>query len=109
MNEQGIEVSFLLLDNFSLLSFSSAIEPLRIANKVLGRRYFHYSTLSLDGARVRASSGLYMEVEASLFDTKRPDLIVVCSSDGIEKLDIPAGTGPLLRRLERYGTKIATI
>ena len=33
-----VEICFLLMRNFSLLSFASAIEPLRIANKVLKRK-----------------------------------------------------------------------
>jgi transcriptional regulator GlxA family with amidase domain len=50
-------ICFLLLDNFSLLSFSSAIEPLRIANKIMKRKAFEYVCCTLDGNDALASSG----------------------------------------------------
>ena len=103
------DVHFLLLDNFSLLSFSSALEPLRIANKVMGRIRFSYSCASIDGSAVRASNGLSMEAGVRLADITASDLIVVCSSDGVEALDVPDHVGPALRRLERHGTQVAAI
>ncbi len=103
------EVHFLLFDNFSLLSFSSALEPLRIANKVMGRTRFSYSCASVDGEAVRASNGLPMQAGVRLADMKASDLIVVCSSDGVEALDLPDHVGPALRRLERHGAPLAAI
>ena len=48
-------IGFLLLDNFTLISLASAIEPLRMANQLSGRELFRWSTLSLDGRPDRKS------------------------------------------------------
>jgi transcriptional regulator GlxA family with amidase domain len=104
-----VRVHFLLFDNFSLLSFSSAIEPLRIANKVLERAEFVYDTVSVDGNSVRASNGLLMEANTRHEDLMDSDLIVLCSSDGVELLDVPASVAANLNRLERHGTQLAGI
>lgn len=103
------DVHFLLLDNFSLLSFSSALEPLRIANKVMGRTRFSYACASVDGQPVRASNGLPMQAGVALADITASDLIVICSSDGVEAIDVPDHVGPALRRLERHGAQLAAI
>lgn len=50
--------SFLLIDNFSMMSLSSAVEPLRSANRLLGREAFRWWLTSVDGAPVTASNGI---------------------------------------------------
>ncbi|MCP1327776.1 GlxA family transcriptional regulator, partial [Halomonas sp. 707D4] len=51
-------LGFLLLDNFTLISLASAIEPLRMANQLAGRELYRWYTLTQDGSPVRASDGL---------------------------------------------------
>lgn len=48
--------SFILLPRFSLLALSSAIEPLRHANNVLGAQQFSWSLFSEDGGEIESSS-----------------------------------------------------
>lgn len=51
-------VGFLLLDNFTLISLASAIEPLRMANQLSGKELYRWHTLTHDGLPVCASDGL---------------------------------------------------
>ena len=44
-------VVFLLVPQFSMIAFSSAIEPLRLANRVHGQETFSWQVLSVDGGR----------------------------------------------------------
>ncbi|MEM7427356.1 MAG: GlxA family transcriptional regulator [Pseudomonadota bacterium] len=100
---------FLLIDGFSMISFASAVEPLRIANKLLGEKRFHHRCLSIDGHPVTASNGIPLPAEEKLSDVGRPDLLVICSSDGVEGADLPESMGSDLRRLERHGTPLTGI
>lgn len=103
------KVVFLLVENFSMISFSSAIEPLRIANKLLGEKRFEYQCVSIDGEQVFASNGLSIQTGTRLQDLERADQIVVCSSDHVEMLHLPAGVGAQLRRFERHDTRMSAI
>ncbi|MDR0809512.1 MAG: GlxA family transcriptional regulator [Gemmobacter sp.] len=49
---------FLMIDDMSMMSLASAIEPLRAANRLLGREAFRWSLCSIDGAPVLASSNI---------------------------------------------------
>lgn len=80
--------AFLLLDNFTLISLSAAVEPLRMANRESGRAHFHWRTLSMDGGPVAASDGLSVNVDAAASsDTalRDVDLLVVCGGVQIQR------------------------
>lgn len=99
---------FLLLDQFTHLAFSCAIEPLRLANHAAGRTLYSWSTCSLTGAAVSASNGIAVTVDEGLRPlTARETLIVV------------GGTAPWhnnsavlsawLRRQQAHGVRIIGI
>ena len=46
------EIGFLLVPGFSQLAFSSALEPLRMANHLAGRTLYTWHLVSRDGAPV---------------------------------------------------------
>ena len=107
--EEQFRIDFLLFNGFSMISFASAIEPLRIANKLLGRSYFVYRSVSLDGNQVLSSSGLAIQVDRTLTNSRDANLFVVCSSDGVENLRVDDQIGSCLRRLEQHGTRLGAI
>ena len=43
-------IGFLLLDQFTLISLASAVEPLRMANQLTGQELYRWHTFSLGGA-----------------------------------------------------------
>ncbi len=84
----GTEVEhfvFLLLPNLSMLAFSAAIEPLRIANQLTGRVLYRWTTMSQDGGPVRCSNGVEISVDKPLGDTPAGAHVFVCSGVEPEK------------------------
>ena len=75
-------IVFLLLSNFSLLAFSSAIEPLRIANQLSGQALFTWVVISADGQSAQCSNGTRIEVEGGLGDCPPGSMFFVCG--GVE-------------------------
>ncbi|MGM0702622.1 MAG: GlxA family transcriptional regulator [Pseudomonadota bacterium] len=76
------DIGFLLIPGFSQLAFSSALEPLRMANHLTERRLYRWHLLSRDGKPVTASSDLATGVDAALSSAPSLDLVVVCA--GVE-------------------------
>lgn len=54
---------FLLVDNLSMMSLSSAIEPLRSANRLLNRKAFEWRLCSVDGHAIRASNDIVLAAQ----------------------------------------------
>ncbi|MDR5860590.1 GlxA family transcriptional regulator [Halomonas eurihalina] len=71
-------LGFLLLENFTLISLASAIEPLRMANQLAGRELYRWYTLTADGSAVRASDGLQVTPDASTTVPLALDTVIVC-------------------------------
>ncbi len=80
--QQPVRITFVLLQDFSLIAFSSAIEPLRIANQLAGRALFEWQVLSETGEQVRCSNGLPVVVEGPLAETNARAMVFVCA--GVE-------------------------
>jgi len=72
-------VAFLLIPGFALMSYASAIEPLRAANLLSGKPLFAWTHVSADGRPVTASSGAPVPCEATLSGNPEFDLILVCA------------------------------
>jgi len=102
----GLEsIGFLLVPQFSMMAFSSAVEPLRVANRLAGRTLFEWKAWSVDGKSVHASNGWPIPVEGALASLTDIPTLIVCSSFEPEQ----GATKPILaslRRLARRGTEI---
>ena len=57
-DSSALRIGFLLLNQFSLLPFSSAIEPLRAANQQSGKQIFEWMVASPNGISSVASNGV---------------------------------------------------
>ncbi|MDT3718278.1 GlxA family transcriptional regulator [Pseudomonas oryzihabitans] len=77
-------IGFLLLDNFTLISLASIVEPLRMANQLSGRELYRWCTLSLDGRPVRASDGLQITSDSAMSAAPVMDMVIVCGGVGIQ-------------------------
>ena len=100
-------VDFLILDQFSLLSLASTMEPLRAANRVSRRELYRWRLLSLDGVAPASSSGIRFPVEdAFRVDDPRDVLLVVAA---FEADRVGAPSLPLLRRTARRPVVIGGI
>ena len=111
IREAGETVVFFLVPDFSMISFTSAVEPLRLANRVAGRRLYRWIVASKDGGPVRASNGIAVQVDTGL-DGLAPaePLPTVCLVSGVageryQDKDVFAW----LRRLDRHGAVIGAL
>tara|TARA_R110002126_G_scaffold291804_1_gene459385 strand:+ start:345 stop:1352 length:1008 start_codon:yes stop_codon:yes gene_type:complete len=82
---------FYLVPDFSLIAFATAIEPLRIANRMLGYKAYKWRLASFDGQPVTASNGVEVSVTTSLEEERRnlsgenrPSMVFVCSGMNVE-------------------------
>ncbi len=99
---------FVLLNNFSLLSFSSAVEALRIANMESGETLYSWMLVSENGEYGRSSSGTQICVDSGFADIHRDDTIIVCGGLDIQS----SSTKPVLnwlRKEARKGVKIGAL
>jgi transcriptional regulator GlxA family with amidase domain len=83
---------FVLIPNFTMIAFATAIEPLRIANRMSGKQAYRWSLVSLDGEPATASNGIKLMVDMSLKEARervrggeRPDHVFICGSLGVER------------------------
>ncbi len=99
---------FLLLPKFSLLAFTSAVEPLRSANRLTGRPLYDWKLISRDGGPAASSGGIEVMTHASIAEVGRlPDLFVVAGLDA-QRIDDPKILS-WLRRLERGGCRLGAL
>ena len=82
---EPLRMTFVLLPNFSLIAFSSAIEPLRIANQLAGQVLFEWEVVSETGLPVACSNGVKLQVDGALGETKPKSMIFVCAGVEPEK------------------------
>ncbi|TQM89761.1 GlxA family transcriptional regulator [Roseinatronobacter monicus] len=99
---------FLLLDRFSLLAYSAAIEPLRLANRVAGNRLYSWKLISETGDAVTCSNGTQVSATAGLGDICNDAMIVVCGGVDVQRATTPAILS-WLRKRARHGNTIAGI
>ena len=78
MEDPG-RLAFLLVPGFSMMAFASAVEPLRVANRLSGRTLYTWRILSRDGEPVAASNGMLVIANARLDDWGDVTRIVVCA------------------------------
>src|SRR5689334_6805474 len=74
----ALRVGFLTVPNYSMIAFSNAVEPLRMANRLSGRTLCSWSVLSLSGAPVAASNGLAAVPTIAVGAADRHDIVFVC-------------------------------
>jgi transcriptional regulator GlxA family with amidase domain len=97
-------IGFLLTDNFTLISMSSALEPLRMANRICRAKKYSWTMISETGNPVSASDGLSINVDCGITDDKvlnDLDAIIVCGGSRIEEYT----TEPVLRWLRTVSRK----
>ncbi len=92
---------FLLLKNFSMSSFTAAVEPLRIANRALASRAYTWALASEDGEFAEASNHVELRVNMGLDGVSRDDTVMVCGGILIKE----ATTKPVLNWLRREARK----
>lgn len=80
-------IAFLLLDNFSMMAFTSMIEPMRAVNSMYDEVFYSRKLYSVDGEPVKASNGVVIATEGSMRDLDSLDWLVICGGVDIQKVD----------------------
>ncbi len=92
---------FVLLDNFTLLCFSAALESLRIANRMAGQELYTWRILGEGGDIAYCSAGTGFKLDGSLDELSRDDVVMICGGIDVQA----ATTKPLLNWLRREARK----
>jgi len=101
----------LLLEGFSHISLASTIEPLRLANRVLGSAFYSWQLISPAGDFVAASDGITVCVDTSINSEARIndlDIIIVCSGISVESSFSPE-TLKWLKLQEKRGLAMGAV
>src|SRR6204780_476501 len=93
--------AFLTLSNYSLIAVANAIEPLRMANRLVGKEVYEWSVISLDGAPSESSSGLELSPTATLDRLEPLDILFVCGGINVREAVSPALLTALRRLADR--------
>ena len=96
---------FVLLENFTLLSFASAIESLRIANRMAGKEIYTWQLAGEGGQEITCSNGTCFRLDSDLEEFSRDDMLMICGGIDVQN----ATTKRLLNWLRREARRGTTI
>lgn len=99
---------FLLIPEFSILGFSSAVDPLRSANRMAGRTLYEWTVISKDGQPVQSSTGAKVMADSNLEGTGRLDNLIVVAGMDAHAYDDKA-VFAWLRRVARQGCRLGAV
>src|SRR6056297_709005 len=69
---------FVLMDSFTLLSFASALECLRIANRMAGKQLYDWTIIGDSEDMIACSSGSRFQIDGPLKELSRDDTVILC-------------------------------
>ena len=90
------------------MSFASAVEPLRAANILAGRKLYEWFHVSTAADTIVASNGLSVASDYTIEDRIRYDTVLVCAGGNPSSFD-DVRTIAWLRRLARLGCAIGGV
>ncbi len=95
-------IGFLTLNEYTMIALSSAIEVLRMANRLSGQPHYSWTVLTSDGKPVSSSNGLCF-ADAKTYDVADDlDMVFVCGGTNIQKF-VDEKVINLLRRMAHNG------
>ncbi|MBO6854016.1 MAG: GlxA family transcriptional regulator [Marivivens sp.] len=97
---------FVLLDNFTMLCFASAVESLRIANRMANKQLYSWVLAGEGGDTVTCSNGTEFKLQMELDELTRDDVVMVCGGVDVQKATTKRIVN-WLRREARRGVKMA--
>jgi transcriptional regulator GlxA family with amidase domain len=99
---------FLLARDFSMIAFASAIEPLRLANRLSRGPLYAWSIAAEGGGEALCSNGARVLADLGLEDVDRDATVIVCGGVGVQR----AATRPILtwlRKQARRGVRLGAL
>ena len=92
---------FVLIENFTLLSFSSALDALRIANRMSGKDLYEWIFIGENEEVVSCSAGTQFKLDNSLIELHRDDTLLLCGGTHIQESTTKKLIGWLRREARR--------
>lgn len=106
--ETAQQYAFFLHPHFSMLAFTSAVEPLRAANRLSGRKLYSWLIISRDGKPVAASNGIEVVPHAGIDDVGQLSNVIVVAGLNAH-LHADKRLFAWLRKLERQGCRMGAL
>lgn len=107
-NDVPTRIGFLLVRNFSMMAFTSAVEPLRSANRMSGRTLYEWRIISADGEPVSASNGIQVVPDLSISEVDRERTLIVAAGIDVQHYEDDRVLG-FLRRISRQGAALGAL
>ncbi|MEC7238115.1 MAG: AraC family transcriptional regulator, partial [Pseudomonadota bacterium] len=101
-------IGFLLLNDFSMLAFASAIEPLRSANRQSNNKLYEWVIASPSGEAAVASNGVEVSSDGDTSVLQDCRMVFVCAGVNVRE-NTDRNVLNLVRRLDRNGAVIGAI
>ncbi|MFA5958822.1 GlxA family transcriptional regulator [Hyphomicrobium sp.] len=95
-------IGFLTLNEYTMIALSSAIEVLRMANRLSGQPHYSWTILTPDGRSASSSNGLSFADAKTYDDAGDLDMVLVCGGTNVEKF-VNDKVINLLRRIAHDG------
>lgn len=109
MDQGPYQIAVILIDGFALMSYASAVEPLRAANLLAGQELYRIETLTPLAAGPATSSGGAMVPAVPVADRARHyDLVLVAAGGDPFRARDP-GLFQMLRAAAAHGTRLGGI
>lgn len=99
--KQPKRIGFLLIPQFSMMCFSSTLEPLRAANRLRDQDLYTWQLYSIDGEPVLASNGITLVPDGKLAEPDWPQLLIVCTGINVEAF----ATEPMRKALRSHARR----
>jgi transcriptional regulator GlxA family with amidase domain len=78
-------LAVILVPGFALMSFASVVEPARGANRLSGRKLYHWELFGANSGTVESNGGIEVAVKAiGELDAAAFDMVIVCASSHAE-------------------------
>lgn len=102
------KIGFLLIDNFTLISFASAIDPLRMANQLSSQELYQWIVISENGKSVKSSDGIEVLADTSVNKAIELDTLIVVGGVDITRSYTKAQL-TWLKQLDRKGIALGGV
>jgi transcriptional regulator GlxA family with amidase domain len=103
-----MQIDFLLVPQFSMMAFTSAVEPLRAVNRLSGETLYQWRILSRDGGAVAASNGIEVVTSGSISTVERSRVALVVAGIDVHLYE-DERIFAFLRRVARQGAVVGAL
>ena len=84
-HDEPTRIAFLMTREYTIVTLTSAIAVLRVANRLTERRLYHWTCLTLDGEPVESSDGIRIVPDGDAGSLDGLDMLFVCGGYDCER------------------------